>query len=235
MHHQVSGASSHPARDDIGNIPPPSRPCQKPSAARTHGVKGRHGGAPAPPPARSLAVWGHRGSTGPTGPPQGPQQEVFPVATLHRPAPPHRPYLPYAPHIPRTPPFPRVTPTRTRPAPRVPPDRTLARDLALPLGAVGAALLVTALMLSGGTAHAPVALALFALLTVAVSLLARPVLLPAVVLVSWMFYDGFVLNQRSDLAFQPQDRTGLLVLLLAGVAGAGCAAAVRAVRRHPAR
>ncbi|MEU9486256.1 hypothetical protein AB0D83_21750, partial [Streptomyces decoyicus] len=153
------------------------------------------------------------------------------MATLHRPAPSHRPYVPHTPHIPRTSPFPRVTPTRTHPVPRVPPDRTLARDLALPLGAVGAALLVTALMLTGGTARAPVALAVFALLTVAVSLLARPVLMPAVVLVSWMFYDGFVVNQRSDLAFQPQDRTALLVLLLAGLAGAGCAAAVRAVRR----
>ncbi|MFD0162605.1 DUF4118 domain-containing protein [Streptomyces decoyicus] len=157
------------------------------------------------------------------------------MATLHRPAPSHRPYLSYTLHIPRTPPFPWVTPPRTHPAPRVPSGRTLARDLALPLGAVGAALLVTALMLTGGTAHAPVAPAVFALLTVAVSLLARPVLMPAVVVVSWMFYDGFVVNQRSDLAFQPQDRTGLLVLLLAGVAGAGCAAAVRAVRRHPAR
>ncbi|MFC9231861.1 DUF4118 domain-containing protein [Streptomyces decoyicus] len=157
------------------------------------------------------------------------------MATLHRPAPSHRPYVPYTPHIPRTPPFSRVTLTRTHPAPRVPPERSLARDLALPLGAVGAALLVTALMLTGGTAHAPVALAVFALLTVAVSLLARPVLMPAVVLVSWLFYDGFVVNRRSDLAFQPQDRTSLLVLLLAGLAGAGCAAAVRAVRRHPAR
>ncbi|MFJ5802018.1 DUF4118 domain-containing protein [Streptomyces decoyicus] len=128
-----------------------------------------------------------------------------------------------------------MTPHRTHTAPAGAADRTLARDLALPLGAVGATLLVTALMLTGGTAHAPVALAVFALLTVAVSLLARPVLMPAVVLVSWMFYDGFVVNQRSDLAFQPQDRTGLLVLLPAGVAGAGCAAAVRAVRRHPAR
>ncbi|MCZ1006669.1 hypothetical protein O1L68_07725 [Streptomyces lydicus] len=68
----------------------------------------------------------------------------------------------------------------------------------------------------------------------AVSSFARPAAVPWVALVSWMFYDGFVLNQRSDLAFQPQDRTGLLVLVLAGVMGAGCAAAVRAVRRHSA-
>ncbi|MGW7577489.1 DUF4118 domain-containing protein [Streptomyces sp. NPDC054765] len=157
------------------------------------------------------------------------------MATLHRPAPPHRPYGPYAPHIPRTPPFPRVTRPRTQPDHRVPSDRALARDLALPLGAVGAALLVTALMLAGEAAHAALALAVFALLTVAVSLLARPALVPVVALVCWLFYDGFVLHGNSDLAFGPPDRTGLLVLLLAGVAGAGCAAAVRAVRRHAAR
>ncbi|MFF8790703.1 DUF4118 domain-containing protein [Streptomyces sp. NPDC015125] len=156
------------------------------------------------------------------------------MATLHRPATSYRPYLPDAPHTPRAPHIPRVTLPRTRPAHRAAPGRTLARDLALPLGALGAALLVTALMLTGETAHAAVALAVFALLTVAVSLFARPAAVPVVALVSWMFYDGFVVNQRSDLAFQPQDRTGLLVLLLAGVTGAGCAAAVRAVRRHSA-
>ncbi|MDC7336292.1 hypothetical protein PQR15_06945 [Streptomyces lydicus] len=64
------------------------------------------------------------------------------------------------------------------------------------------------------------------------SALARPLLMPVVALVSWMFYDGFVLHQRSDLAFQQPDRTGLLVLLLAGAAGAGCAAAVRSLRRR---
>ncbi|MFG2531063.1 DUF4118 domain-containing protein [Streptomyces sp. NPDC048516] len=162
------------------------------------------------------------------------------MATLHRPATAYRPYVPYAPHTPHTPHTPRaprlppVTLPRTRPAHRAPPGRTLARDLALPLGALGAALLVTALMLTGETAHAAVALAVFALLTVAGSAFARPALVPVVALVSWMFYDGFVVNQRSDLAFQPQDRTGLLVLVLAGVMGAGCAAAVRAVRRHSA-
>ncbi|WP_328383534.1 DUF4118 domain-containing protein [Streptomyces sp. NBC_00400] len=159
------------------------------------------------------------------------------MATLHRPATsyrPHHPYLPYAPHTRRTSHLPRAAPPRTRPAHRAPPGHTLTRDLALPLGALGAALLVTALMLTGQTAHAAVALAVFALLTVAVSSLARPAVVPVVALVSWMFYDGFVLNQRSDLAFQPQDRTGLLVLVLAGVMGAGCAAAVRAVRRHSA-
>ncbi|MFE9142932.1 DUF4118 domain-containing protein [Streptomyces tubercidicus] len=146
----------------------------------------------------------------------------------HRPAPPLGPSRPTRPRITR---FPQVGRRSTRPPHRVPTDRTLARDLALPLGAVGAALLVTALMLTGGTAHAPAALALFALLTVAVALRARPALVPVAALVSWMFYDGFVLHQRSELAFHAPDRTSLLVLLLAGVVGAGCAAAVRAVRR----
>ncbi|SED99245.1 hypothetical protein SAMN05428954_1527 [Streptomyces sp. 2112.3] len=156
------------------------------------------------------------------------------MATLHRPATSYRPHRPYLPHAPCTPHLPRVALPCTRPAHRAPPGRTLARDLALPLGALGAALLVTALMLTGETAHAALALAVFALLTAAVSSFARPAVVPWVALVSWLFYDGFVLNQRSDLAFQPQDRTGLLVLVLAGVMGAGCAAAVRGVRRHSA-
>ncbi|MEU8781912.1 DUF4118 domain-containing protein [Streptomyces sp. NPDC048637] len=149
------------------------------------------------------------------------------MTTLHRPAPSPRPYRP------RTTRFPQVRPPVTHPAHRVPPD-TLARDLALPLGAVGAALLVTALMLTGETVHASAVLALFAALTVAVALRARPVLVPVVALVSWMFYDGFVLHQHSELAFQSQDRMSLLVLLLAGVVGAGCAVVGRAVGRHPA-
>ncbi|MEU6331236.1 DUF4118 domain-containing protein [Streptomyces sp. NPDC047049] len=156
------------------------------------------------------------------------------MATLHRPATSYRPHRPYRSYAPRAPHLLRVAPPRTRPAHRAPPGRTLARDLALPLGALGTALLVTALMLTGETAHAAVALAVFALLTAAVSSFARPAAVPWVALVSWMFYDGFVLNQGSDLAFKPQDRTGLLVLVLAGVMGAGCAAAVRGVRRHSA-
>ncbi|WP_267887921.1 hypothetical protein [Streptomyces sp. NRRL S-337] len=42
-----------------------------------------------------------------------------------------------------------------------------------------------------------------------------------------------MLNGHSDLAFRSPDRTGLLVLLLAALAGAGCAVALRLVRRHP--
>ncbi|MFE0376598.1 DUF4118 domain-containing protein [Streptomyces inhibens] len=147
----------------------------------------------------------------------------------------HRPRIP---HVPRTPGIPRALRAlallRPRLAHRAPPNRTLAGDLALPLGAVGAALLVTALLLTGERAHTTFVLAVFTLLTLGVAALTRPVLVPVVALVSWMFYDGFVLNRSSELAFQPQDRTSLLVLLLAGLAGAGCAAAVRAVRRHSA-
>ncbi|WP_246594008.1 DUF4118 domain-containing protein [Streptomyces auratus] len=145
------------------------------------------------------------------------------MALLHRPAPPRRPRA-------RRPPPRRTAP----PAHPVAPGRTLARDLALPLGAVGAALLVTALMLTGQGAPSPVAPVAFLLLTVAVSALARPVVVPVVALVSWLFYDGFVLNGHSDLAFRAQDRTSLLMLLLAAAAGACGAAALRTVRRRSA-
>ncbi|MFI9077303.1 DUF4118 domain-containing protein [Streptomyces sioyaensis] len=145
------------------------------------------------------------------------------MALLHRPAPTRRPRARRPP--PRTP---------APPAHPVAPGRTLARDLALPLGAVGAALLVTALMLTGQRAPSPVAPAAFLLLTVAVSVLARPVVVPVVSLVSWLFYDGFVLNGHSDLAFRAQDRTSLLMLLLAAAAGACGAAALRTIRRRSA-
>ncbi|MFE1172577.1 DUF4118 domain-containing protein [Streptomyces sp. NPDC058773] len=124
-----------------------------------------------------------------------------------------------------------MRPPGGHPARRVRAEGTLARDLALPLGAVGAALLVTALMLTGGTGRAMPVLALFAVLTVAVALRTRLLLVPVAALVSWMFYDGFVLHQRAELAFRAPDRLSLLVLLLAAVVGAGCAAVVRAVRR----
>ncbi|MFH9250232.1 hypothetical protein ACH4LK_32990 [Streptomyces lydicus] len=162
------------------------------------------------------------------------------MAVFPPPLPFHRPHIPRAPR-------PGTPRSRVLPRPRTvrrtaTPGRTLARDLAVPLGAGAAALLATGLLLTGRTGHAThpshiavtlaVALAGFALLTLLVSALARPLLMPAVALVSWMFYDGFVLHQRSDLAFQQPDRTGLLVLLLAGAAGAGCAAAVRSLRRR---
>lgn len=219
MHHRARGAPSHPAPGDIGRCTPASRRCQKASAARTYGVKD----CTVALPHHSRGAGWRLGGVSPIRP----QQEVFAVTTLHRPAPAPRPSRP------RRTPFPRVRPPVTHPARQVP-DGTLARDLALPLGAVGAALLVTALMLTGETVHTSAVLALFALLTAAVSLRTRPLLVPLAALVSWMFYDGFVLHQRSELAFRPQDRTSLLVLLLAGVLGAVCAAAVRAVRRHPA-
>ncbi|MFG2400249.1 hypothetical protein [Streptomyces lydicus] len=162
------------------------------------------------------------------------------MAVFLPPLPFHRPHIPRAPR-------PGTPRSRALPRPRTvrrtaTPGHTLARDLAVPLGAGAAALLATGLLLTGRTGHAThpshaavtlaVALAGFALLTLLVSALARPLLMPVVALVSWMFYDGFVLHQRSDLAFQQPDRTGLLVLLLAGAAGAGCAAAVRSLRRR---
>ncbi|WP_407288370.1 DUF4118 domain-containing protein [Streptomyces sp. BP-8] len=150
------------------------------------------------------------------------------MAALHPPTPLRRPRMV---HIAG---FPRAVPRPPRVAHRAPPTRTLAGDLAVPLGGVGAALLATALLLTGQTPHTAVALAVFTALTLAVCALARPLLVPAVALVCWLFYDGFVLNQRSDLAFRQPDRTSLLVLLLAGLAGAGCAAAVRALRRQTA-
>ncbi|MFI9051039.1 hypothetical protein [Streptomyces sp. NPDC053427] len=121
---------------------------------------------------------------------------------------------------------------RPRAAPRTPPVPSLARDLALPVGAVGAALLVAALLLTGEQTHASLALGVFALLTLAVTALARPRPVPVIVLVCWMFFDGFVVNGQAQLRWQPADRTGLLVLAAAGLAGAGSAAAVRGVRRH---
>ncbi|MEV6569003.1 DUF4118 domain-containing protein [Streptomyces kronopolitis] len=148
------------------------------------------------------------------------------MAVLHRPVPAHRPRV--------HPPLPPATAPRTRPARRVPPRGTLARDLALPLGAVGAALLVTALTLTGPGARAPLAPAVFALLTVAVAALARPAVVPGVALVSWLFYDGFVLNGHAELAFGAPDRTGLVVLGCAAAAGGCGAAALRALRRRTA-
>ncbi|WP_438485253.1 DUF4118 domain-containing protein [Streptomyces sp. S186] len=132
------------------------------------------------------------------------------MATLHHPVPAH----------------PRPTPRF--PAPR--PADTPGRDLVLPVGAAASAVAVTALLVTDEAAHLTLSLTAFALLTAAVTAAARLRLVPAVVLVSWMFFDGFVVNQRSELAWQPADRTSLWVLAAAGLAGAGCAAAARAVR-----
>ncbi|MFJ9418868.1 DUF4118 domain-containing protein [Streptomyces sp. NPDC101227] len=124
---------------------------------------------------------------------------------------------------------------RPHAAPRTPPPSSLARDLALPVCAVGAALLVTALLLTGEYAHTSLALGFFTLPALAVAALARPRLVPVIVLVCWMFFDGFMVNGQAQLGWQQADRTSLLVLAAAGLAGAGGAAAVRAARRRFAR
>ncbi|WP_234442109.1 DUF4118 domain-containing protein [Streptomyces sp. NRRL S-1448] len=155
------------------------------------------------------------------------------MVTLHPPTSWGRPHIPRFTRVPARPGPRTAAPPRPARPHRTPPDRTLGAELALPLGAVAAALLVTVLLPAGGGAHPAVALAAFALLTLLAAVPARPVLRPAVALLSWLFYDGFVLNGHSDLAFRSPDRTGLLVLLLAALAGAGCAAALRLVRRHP--
>ncbi|AJC55261.1 hypothetical protein GZL_02672 [Streptomyces sp. 769] len=100
----------------------------------------------------------------------------------------------------------------------------------MPVGAAAAAVAVTVLLVTGEATHLAFSLVAFALLTVAVAAAARPRLVPAVVLVSWLFFDGFVVQQRAELGWQQTDRLSLWVLAGAGLVGAGCAAAVRAVR-----
>ncbi|WP_282504371.1 hypothetical protein [Streptomyces rhizoryzae] len=106
----------------------------------------------------------------------------------------------------------------------------LGRDLALPVGAAVAAVAVTALLVTGQAAHLTFSLAAFALLTVAVTAAARLRLVPAVVLVSWMFFDGFVVHQRAELAWHQADRASFWVLAAAGLAGAVCAGVARVLR-----
>ncbi|PJN39465.1 DUF4118 domain-containing protein [Streptomyces sp. CB02959] len=111
----------------------------------------------------------------------------------------------------------------------------MGRDLALPVGAAVTAVAVTALLVTGQAGHLWLSLAAFALLTVAIAAAARPRLVPAVVLVSWMFFDGFVVHQHAELAWRLTDRTSLWVLAVAGLAGAVCAAAARGARAARAR
>ncbi|MYT30176.1 MULTISPECIES: hypothetical protein [unclassified Streptomyces] len=111
------------------------------------------------------------------------------------------------------------------------PADELGRELALPVGAAVTALAVTVLLATGrAAAHPAFLLAVFALLTVAVAAAARPLMVPAVVLVSWLFFDGFVVHPHAELGWQQADRTSLWVLAGAGLAAAGCAAAFRAAR-----
>ncbi|WP_234326778.1 hypothetical protein [Streptomyces sp. NRRL S-337] len=106
------------------------------------------------------------------------------MVTLHPPTSWGRPHLPQSTRGPTRPRPRTAAPPRPPRLHRAPPDRTLGAELALPLGAVAAALLVTVLLLAGGGAHPAVALALLALLTLLAAVPARPVLRPAVALVS---------------------------------------------------
>ncbi|MFE7318426.1 hypothetical protein ACFU7T_35810 [Streptomyces sp. NPDC057555] len=153
------------------------------------------------------------------------------MAALHHPVPAHPPPAPHpaAPRSPRSAPRrPRLLTWRALGG--APPADALGRDLALPVGAAATAVVVTALLVTGQAAHLAFSLTAFALLTVAVAAAARTRVVPAVVLVSWAFFDGFVVHQRAELAWQQTDRTSLWVLAGAGLVGAGCAAVTRAAR-----
>ncbi|MGV4928584.1 hypothetical protein [Streptomyces sp. BHT-5-2] len=156
------------------------------------------------------------------------------MATAHHPVPAHP--LP-VPRFPPPAPGPGPAASGTSGAPLGPvagarrPADELGRELALPVGAALTALAVTALLATGrAAAHPAFSLAVFALLTVAVAAAARPLMVPAVVAVSWLFYDGFVVHRHAELGWQPADRTSLWVLAGAGLAAAGCAVAFRAAR-----
>ncbi|MGG2459487.1 hypothetical protein ACO0M4_06625 [Streptomyces sp. RGM 3693] len=157
------------------------------------------------------------------------------MAALHHPLPARPPAAPKAASAPGAPRTGRAVAGRRtasggRAVGAVPPADELGRDLALPVGAAATAVAVTALLVTGQAGHLWLSLAAFALLTVAIAAAARPRLVPAVVLVSWMFFDGFVVHQRAELAWQQTDRTSLWILAGAGLAGAVCAAAVRGAR-----
>ncbi|MFB6568499.1 hypothetical protein [Streptomyces noursei] len=148
------------------------------------------------------------------------------MAALHHPLPAHPPPAPRTRHP--------AADVRPAPVARVvgpaPAADALGRDLALPVGTAVTAVAVTALLVTGQAGHRWLSLAAFALLTVGIAAAARPRLVPAVVLVSWMFFDGFVVHQHAELGWQQADRTSLWVLAGAGLAGAVCAAAARGRR-----
>ncbi|MFK0293838.1 hypothetical protein ACIQU6_25675 [Streptomyces sp. NPDC090442] len=162
------------------------------------------------------------------------------MAALHHPVPAHPPPGTNAPTATPTPRFPRPAPRGPRllagRSVRVAPTADdLGRDLALPVGAAASAVAVTTLLVTGQATHFAFSLVAFALLTVAVAAAARPRVVPAVLLVSWMFFDGFVVHRYAELGWQQTDRTSFWVLTGAGLLGAVCAAAARAAGTRRAR
>ncbi|MET9803070.1 hypothetical protein [Streptomyces sp. NPDC006368] len=66
---------------------------------------------------------------------------------------------------------------------------------------VGAAGLLPVLGVAGGLRHPAVALAAYCALTALAGLRARPPAAPLTAAVCWLFYDGFVIHQRGELAW----------------------------------
>ncbi|MDF3289131.1 DUF4118 domain-containing protein [Streptomyces silvisoli] len=103
--------------------------------------------------------------------------------------------------------------------------RTLIGDLVLPVGYASAAVLAAALALGGGRGHPWFSMAVFAVLTAGVAAqTTRMVWAPAVAVVCWLFFDGFLVNRQGELAWRSTDRAGLVVLLVAALVGAVAAA-----------
>jgi hypothetical protein len=123
----------------------------------------------------------------------------------------------------------------------VPADTPRARRAAPPLWPLssallaayaGAAAVTVAAVVAGATRHPVAALTAYAVLAGAICLGSRPLLVPAIAIITWLFDDGFIVGRHADLAWHgAPDLRRLAILLAAAAAGSAVGAVLR--RRQP--
>ncbi|HEY7432970.1 MAG TPA: hypothetical protein VH641_19785 [Streptosporangiaceae bacterium] len=96
----------------------------------------------------------------------------------------------------------------------------------------GGAAVTLAAIAAGATRHPAAALVAYGVLTGVLCLGSRPLLMPAIAIISWLFDDGFIVGRHADLAWHgAADVRRLAILLAAAAAGSTAGALLR--RRHP--
>lgn len=97
----------------------------------------------------------------------------------------------------------------------------------------GGAAVTVAAVVAGATRHPAAAMVAYAVLAVLICLGSRPLLVPAIAIIIWLFDDGFIVGRHADLAWHGMADLRRLAILLAAAAASGAVGALLRRRQPP--
>ncbi len=97
----------------------------------------------------------------------------------------------------------------------------------------GGGAVTVAAVVAGATRHPAAALVAYALLAGMICLGSRPLLVPAIAIIIWLFDDGFIVGRHADLTWHGAADLRRLAILLAAAAGGSAVGALLRRRTPP--